>query len=84
MIKNKINKVYRFKSLNLVIISLDNPDFKYSKPGSLIKIGDKSYIFKNIVMDNVKNIDKCTAYPDSFSMEYTDDDLFNKVVNFNL
>lgn len=74
--KNRIIEIYPLKSVGLVSITVENPDFSGSKPDSDIKIGQETYRFHNIVMGRgyFKN--------DTFTIEYTEDDLLNKQVVF--
>lgn len=74
--KNKVIDVCRIKKLNLVSVTVENADFSNSKPGKAVKIGNKNYIFDNIVLGRgLKELD-------TFNITYTDDDLIGKQVVF--
>ncbi|MGT2926867.1 hypothetical protein [Streptococcus cuniculipharyngis] len=74
--KNRIISTYPLKSLGLLSITVENPDFSHSKPEGKIMIGDKQYTFHNIVMGRgVQRLD-------TFTVEYTEDNLIDKQVIF--
>lgn len=74
--KNKVISTFPLKGLGLLSVTVDNPDFSNSKPNGVVTIGGKPYTFHNIVLG--RGINKL----DTFTVEYTDDDLLNEQVVF--
>ncbi|TWS95312.1 hypothetical protein [Streptococcus sp. sy018] len=74
--KNRIISTFPIKSLGLVSVTVENPDFSDSKPDGKILIGDKQYTFHNIVMGRGNQI------LNTFTVEYTNDNLLDKQVIF--
>ncbi|MTB63631.1 hypothetical protein GGG87_01225 [Streptococcus sp. zg-86] len=74
--KNKVISTFPLKAVGLLSVTVENPDFSQSKPNEPVTIGGKNYIFHNIVMG--RGIQKL----DTFTVEYTEDNLLEKQVVF--
>lgn len=74
--KNKVISTFPLKAVGLLSVTVENPDFSQSQPNATITIGAKKYVFHNIVMG--RGIQKL----DTFTVEYTEDDLLDKQVVF--
>ena len=78
--KNKIWAVYKITH-HLVSITVENPDFSDLKINHFVRIGEKEYRVHSVPMI-------CLTPPksifslDTFTIDYTEDDLMNKVVVF--
>ena len=78
--KNKIIDVYKIAH-RLVSITVENPDFSDLKINHFVRIGEKEYRVHSVPMI-------CLTPPksifslDTFTIDYTEDDLMNKVVVF--
>ena len=79
-IKNKIWAVYKITH-RLVSITVENPDFSDLKINQFVRIGEKEYRVHSVPMI-------CSTPPksifslDTFTIDYTEDDLMNKVAVF--
>ena len=75
--KNKIIDVYKIAH-RLVSITVENPDFSDLKINHFVRIGEKEYRVHSVPMI-------CSTPPkfifnlDTFTIDYTEDDLMNKV-----
>lgn len=74
--KNKVISTFPLKTVGLLSVTVENPDFSQSKPDGTVTIGGKNYVFHNIVMG--RGIQKL----DTFTVEYTEDNLLDKQVVF--
>lgn len=75
--KNKITDVFKVAG-RLVSITVSNPDFSGLKIGQKATIGNKKYTVQSIPMFQGKSVfDR-----DTFTIEYTEDELLNKQVVF--
>ena len=78
--KNKIIDVYKIAH-RLVSITVENPDFSDLKINHAVRIGEKEYRVHGVPMI-------CSTPPksifslDTFTIDYTEDDLMNKVAVF--
>jgi hypothetical protein len=78
--KNKIIAVYKIAN-RLVSITVENPDFSDLKINHFVRIGEKEYRVHSVPMI-------CSTPPksifslDTFAIDYTEDDLMNKVAVF--
>jgi len=78
--KNKICAVYKIAN-RLVSITVENPDFSDLKINHFVRIGEKEYRVHSVPMI-------CPTQPksnfnlDTFTIDYTEDDLMNKVAVF--
>ena len=78
--KNKIIDVYKIAH-RLVSITVENPDFLDLKINHFVRIGEKEYRVRSVPMI-------CSTPPksifnlDTFTIDYTEDDLMNKVAVF--
>lgn len=75
--KNKIIDVFKVAG-RLVSITVSNPDFSGLKMGKKVRIGDKNYTVHSIPMFHGKSV----LDRDTFTIEYTEDDLMNEQVVF--
>lgn len=79
--KNKI--IDAFKVANrLVSITVENPDFSELRVNQFVKIGGKDYRVQSIPFFN-SNPPKSILERDTFTIDYTDDELVNKEVLFS-
>jgi len=74
--KNKIIDVYKIAH-RLVSITVENPDFSDLKINHFVRIGEKEYRVHSVPM-----IHSIPFSLDTFTIDYTDDDLMNKVAVF--
>lgn len=78
--KNKIIEVYKIEN-RLVSITVEEPDFSDLKINHFVRIGEKEYRVHSVPMI-------CSTPPksifslDTFTIDYTEDDLMNKVAVF--
>ena len=80
--KNRIVDV--FKVVNrLLVITVENPDFKDLRVNQFVKIGDKEYRIHSVPMIN-STPPKSFFEMDTFAIDYTEDELMNKVAVFTL
>lgn len=75
-IKNKIWAVYKITH-RLVSITVENPDFSDLKINHFVRIGEKEYRVHSVPM-----IHSIPFSLDTFTIDYTEDDLVNKVAVF--
>ncbi|WP_170243053.1 hypothetical protein [Streptococcus suis] len=74
--KNKVISTFPLKAVGLLSVTVEDPDFRHSKPNKTISIGEQEYVFNNIVMSrNGQEVD-------TFTVKYTDDNLLDKQVKF--
>ena len=80
--KNRIIDVYRIAN-RLVSITVENPDFSELRVNQFVKIGDKEYRIHSVPMIN-STPPKSFFEMDTFAIDYTEDELMNKVAVFTL
>ena len=80
--KNRIIDVYRIAN-RLVSITVENPDFSELRVNQFVKIGDKKYRIRSVPMIN-STPPKSFFEMDTFAIDYTEDELMNKVAVFTL
>ena len=74
--KNKIIDVYKIAH-RLVSITVENPDFSDLKINQFVRVGEKEYRVHSVPM-----ICSIPFSLDTFTIDYTEDDLMNKVAVF--
>lgn len=74
--KNKIIDVFRVAN-RLVSITVENPDFSDLQINHFVRIGEKEYRVHSVPM-----ICSTQLNLDTFTIDYTEDDLMNKVAVF--
>ena len=79
-IKNKIWAVYKITH-RLVSITVENPDFSDLKTNQFVRIGEKEYRVHSVPMI-CSTPSKSIFSLDTFTIDYTEDDLMNKVAVF--
>ena len=80
--RNRIIDVYRIAN-RLVSITVENPDFSELRVNQFVKIGDKEYRINSLpFMDSTPP--KSFFEMDTFALDYTEDELMNKVAVFTL
>jgi len=80
--RNRIIDVYRIAN-RLVSIIVENPDFSELRVNQFVKIGDKEYRINSLpFMDSTPP--KSFFEMDTFAIDYTEDELMNKVAVFTL
>ena len=80
--RNRIIDVYRIAN-RLVSIIVENPDFSELRVNQFVKIGDKEYRINSLpFMDSTPP--KSFFEMDTFALDYTEDELMNKVAVFTL
>ena len=80
--RNRIIDVYRIAN-RLVSITVENPDFSELRVNQFVKIGDKEYRINSLpFMDSTPP--KSFFEMDTFTIDYTEDELMNKVAVFTL
>ena len=80
--RNRIIDVYRIAN-RLVSITVENPDFSELRVNQFVKIGDKEYRINSLpFMDSTPP--KSFFEMDTFAIDYTEDELMNKVAVFTL
>ena len=80
--KNRIIDVYRIAK-RLVSITVENPDFSELRVNQFVKIGDKEYRINSLpFMDSTPP--KSFFDMNTFTIDYTEDELMNKVAVFTL
>ena len=80
--KNRIIDVYRIAN-RLVSITVENPDFSELRVNQFVKIGDKEYRINSLpFVDSTPP--KSFFEMDTFAIDYTEDELMNKVAVFTL
>ena len=80
--KNRIIDVYRIAN-RLVSITVEDPDFSELRVNQFVKIGDKEYRIHSVPMIN-STPPKSFFEMDTFTIDYTEDELMNKVAVFTL
>ena len=79
--KNKIIDVYKIAN-RLVSITVENPDFSKLKMNQFVEIGGKKYKVHSIPFFR-PTPPKTTLKQDTFTIDYTDDELVDKEVIFS-
>ena len=80
--RNRIIDVYRIAN-HLVSIIVENPDFSELRVNQFVKIGDKEYRINSLpFVDSTPP--KSFFEMDTFAIDYTEDELMNKVAVFTL
>ena len=80
--RNRIIDVYRIAN-RLVSITVENPDFSELRVNQFVKIGDKEYRINSLpFVDSTPP--KSFFEMDTFAIDYTEDELMNKVAVFTL
>ena len=74
--KNKIIDVYKIAH-RLVSITVENPDFSDLKINQFVRVGENEYRVHSVPM-----ICSIPFSLDTFTIDYTEDDLVNKVAVF--
>ena len=80
--RNRIIDVYRIAN-RLVSITVENPDFSELRVNQFVKIGDKEYRIHSVPMIN-STPPKSFFEMNTFAIDYTEDELMNKVAVFTL
>ena len=75
--RNRIIDVYRIAN-RLVSIIVENPDFSELRVNQFVKIGDKEYRIHSVPMIN-STPPKSFFEMNTFAIDYTEDELMNKV-----
>ena len=78
--KNKIIDVYKIAH-RLVSITVENPDFSDLKINQFVRIGEKEYRVRSVLMIH-STPPKSICNLDAFTIDYTEDDLMNKEAVF--
>ena len=80
--RNRIIDVFRIAN-RLVSITVEDPDFSELRVNQFVKIGDKEYRINSLpFMDSTPP--KSFFEMDTFAIDYTEDELMNKVAVFTL
>ena len=80
--RNRIIDVYRIAN-RLVSITVENPDFSELRVNQFVKIGDKEYRINSLpFVDSTPP--KSFFEMNTFAIDYTEDELMNKVAVFML
>lgn len=78
--KNKIIEVYKIAN-RLVSITVENPDFSDLKINHFVRIGENEYRVHSVPM--ICSIPPKSIFNlDTFTIDYTEDDLMNNVAVF--
>jgi len=80
--RNRIIDVYRIAN-RLVSITVEDPDFSELRVNQFVKIGDKEYRIHSVPMIN-STPPKSFFEMNTFAIDYTEDELMNKVAVFTL
>ncbi|WP_083279226.1 hypothetical protein [Streptococcus sp. HMSC070B10] len=80
IMKNKIIDVYKIAN-RLVSITVENPDFSDLKIIQFVRIGEKEYRVRSVPMIH-STPPKSIFEIDTFTIDYTEDDLMNKEAVF--
>ena len=80
IVKNKIIDVYKITN-RLVSITVENPDFSDLKINQFVRIGEKEYRVRSVPMIHLTP-PKSIFEIDTFTIDYTEDDLMNKEAVF--
>ena len=78
--KNKIIDVYKIAN-RFVSITVENPDFSDLKINQFVRIGEKKYRVRSVPMIHLTP-PKSILEIDTFTIDYTEDDLMNKEAVF--
>ena len=78
--KNKIIDVYKIAH-RLVSITVENPDFSDLKINQFVRLGEKEYRVRSVPMIH-STLPKSIFNLDTFTIDYTEDDLMNNVAVF--
>ena len=78
--KNKIIDVYKIAH-RLVSITVENPNFSDLKINQFVRIGEKEYGVRSVPMIH-STLPKSILEIDTFTIDYTEDDLMNKEAVF--
>ena len=78
--KNKIIDVYKIAN-RLVSITVENPDFSDLKINQFVRIGKKEYRVRSVPMIH-STPPRSIFEIDTFTINYTEDDLMNKEAVF--
>ena len=78
--KNKIIDVYKIAH-RLVSITVENPDFSDLEINQFVRIGEKEYRVRSVPMIH-STPPKSILEIDTFTIDYTEDDLMNKEAVF--
>ena len=79
---NRIIDVFRIAN-RLVSITVEDPDFSELRVNQFVKIGDKEYRIHSVPMIN-STPPKSFFEMNTFAIDYTEDELTNKVAVFTL
>ena len=80
--RNRIIDVFRIAN-RLVSITVEDPDFSELRVNQFVKIGDKEYRINSLpFVDSTPP--KSFFEMDTFALDYTEDELMNKVAVFTL
>ena len=80
--RNRIIDVFRIAN-RLVSITVEDPDFSELRVNQFVKIGDKEYRIHSVPMIN-STPPKSFFEMNTFTIDYTEDELMNKVAVFTL
>lgn len=80
VMKNKIIDVYKIAN-RFVSITVENPDFSDLKINQFVRIGEKKYRVRSVPMIHLTP-PKSILEIDTFTIDYTEDDLMNKEAVF--
>ena len=80
IMKNKIIDVYKIAN-RLVSITVENPDFSDLKINQFVRIGEKEYRVRSVPMIH-PTPPRLIFEIDTFTIDYTEDDLMNKEAVF--
>ena len=80
--RNRIIDVFRIAN-RLVSITVEDPDFSELRVNQFVKIGDKEYRIHSVPMIN-STPPKSFFEMNTFAIDYTEDELMNKVAVFTL
>ena len=78
--KNKIIDVFKVAN-RLVSITVENPDLSELRVNQFVRIGEKEYRVRSVPMIH-STPPKSILEIDTFAIDYTEDDLMNKVAVF--
>ena len=79
--KNRIIDVYKVAN-RLLVITVENPDLSELRVNQFVKIGGKEYRVRSIPFFD-SNPPKSIIEQDTFTIDYTDDELVDKEVLFS-
>ena len=78
--KNRIVDVFKVAN-RLLVITVENPDFEDLRVNQFVKIGDKKYRVRSVPMIHSTQ-PQFVLNRDTFTIDYTDDELLDKEVIF--